>query len=166
MDLLDILLARKLSAGDFENSGGAGSPSFPSGGKEGSLLAQGANGPVWIDLEDLPFSTEEETAKFPANNIMGADGSYGLVATEQSLAEVVATKEIGLYTCLVKEENKELQGLCNITSEGSGWAFAFDAEGKCYSQTIVSGIASGWKQIGNEIEEDEEILFNGGNAVR
>ena len=165
MDLLEILLAKKLTTAEIGTGGGGGS-GLPENGEEGSLLAQGSNGPVWIKLNDLPFSTKEETAQLPANNIMDADGGYGLVAVEQSLTDIIMAKEKGLYTCLIQEKGKELQGLCSITSEGSGWAFVFDAEGKCYSQIIISGIASGWKQIGNEIEEDEEILFNGGNAVR
>ena len=162
MDLLDILLAKKLTTAEVGTGGGGGS-GLPENGEEGSLLAQGSNGPVWIKLSDLPFSTKEETAQLPANNIMDSDGGYGLVAVEQSLTDIIAKKEKGLYTCLIQEKGKELQGLCNITSEGSGWAFAFDTEGKCYSQTIVSGIASGWKQVGIELE-DEDLVFIGGNA--
>lgn len=165
MDLLDILLAKKLTAAEIGGGTGTGGAGLPEGGKEGSLLAQGANGPIWIDLEDLPFSTDEETAQLPANKIMGVDGGYGLVATDKTLAEVIAEKQLGLYTCLIKEEGKELQGLCNITFENTGWAFVFDAENRCYSQTIISGVTSGWKKIGNELEDDEEVIFNGGNAV-
>ena len=61
MDLLDMLLARKLSLEGFENEGGTdGSSSLPSGGKEGSLLTKGKYGPAWTELKDLPIITEEE----------------------------------------------------------------------------------------------------------
>ena len=163
MDLLDILLAKKLTASQIGGGTGDGS-GLPEGGAEGSLLAQGANGPIWISLGDLPFSTKEETAQLPANNIMGENGDYGLVATDKPLVDVVAEKGLGLYTCLVQEEDKELRGLCGVTGENSAWALCFDDESHCYYQIVAYGIGSGWRQLSADIQDDEEIIFNGGGA--
>ena len=83
---------------------------------------------------------------------MNEEGSFNLIIDEQPLADIIMTKKNGLYTCLIKKDGEELQGLCHITSEGNCWALVFDEEGKCYSQIVISGTSPGWIRLGAVLE--------------
>lgn len=135
MDLLDILLARKMALADIGKIEGG----VPIGGEEGYILAQGADGPVWIDPTTLKSD------------------SISIVAG--SLLEVFEGQEAGLYTCQIEEK----VGICSIMGEQTGWCIVFDDAGECYTQFCVSGVEMGWKQLA-EKEDDSDIIFNAGGA--